>query len=127
MISIDWIKNNTQDSFGVVIHELTHVFQRYKGGQPSWLVEGIADYIRWAWYEGRTNFPKPNKAQGYLDSYQVTAGFLLWLENRQPGTVKKIDRMMRKEAYSYGRISTVLGGDLDTLWNQYSGYVSPLP
>src|SRR5262249_47274710 len=43
-----WVRNHPED-FGVVIHEMVHVIQSYPSGgnKPGWLVEGIADYIRW--------------------------------------------------------------------------------
>ena len=33
------------------IHELCHVVQSYPNGNPLWVTEGIADYVRWAIYE----------------------------------------------------------------------------
>ncbi|HEX4589872.1 MAG TPA: basic secretory protein-like protein, partial [Gemmataceae bacterium] len=36
-----------KDDFGAMVHETVHVVQQYRGrGNPGWLVEGIADYIR---------------------------------------------------------------------------------
>jgi hypothetical protein len=32
---------------GVLTHEMMHIVQSYPDGQPGWLVEGIADYVRW--------------------------------------------------------------------------------
>jgi hypothetical protein len=59
---------------------LAHVVQQYKTrGNPSWLVEGIADYMRWFHFEPPTHRPKlrnPVTAK-YTDSYQTTAGFLV--------------------------------------------------
>ena len=44
-ISGNWVKQHPDDT-GMVIHELVHVVQSYRRGRPFWLVEGIADYIR---------------------------------------------------------------------------------
>src|SRR5687768_10049513 len=68
-ISGKWIKDRPDD-LGMVVHELTHVIQAYPPQRPSpadpstnpkseirnpksvgWLVEGIADYVRWWRYE----------------------------------------------------------------------------
>src|SRR4029450_5344312 len=38
------------NDFGMMIHELTHTVQRY-ASRASWLVEGIADYVRYERYE----------------------------------------------------------------------------
>ena len=48
------------DDFGAMVHETVHVVQSYRvPGNPGWLVEGIADYIRFFKYEpgklGRIN------------------------------------------------------------------------
>lgn len=53
----DWFgKNLKGEAAGAVVHEMVHVVQQYrqvKGGNrnPGWLVEGMADYIRWFKYE----------------------------------------------------------------------------
>lgn len=49
-IAADWVKSQPND-FGMVVHELTHLVQRYPPGSPGWLVEGIADYIRAKYFE----------------------------------------------------------------------------
>jgi hypothetical protein len=47
-ISADHITRHPDD-YGMVVHELTHVLQRYPkfNKENWWLVEGIADYIRY--------------------------------------------------------------------------------
>jgi len=56
---------------------MAHFIQNYKGAGPGWLVEGIADYLRWAIYKGKPQdwFPFTDKPQGYKDSYRVAGGF----------------------------------------------------
>jgi hypothetical protein len=51
-INGQWITRNPHD-LGMVIHELVHVVQAYPRNRHNtgWLVEGIADYIRWWRYE----------------------------------------------------------------------------
>ena len=45
-LSAPFLRRAPEDA-GMVLHELTHVVQGYPGGQtPSWVVEGIADYVR---------------------------------------------------------------------------------
>jgi len=54
----------------------------YRGrGNPGWLVEGIADYIRWFKSEPESQRPRPNPAKAkYTDSYRTTAAFLNYVE-----------------------------------------------
>ncbi|MDO4557545.1 MAG: basic secretory protein-like protein, partial [Planctomycetia bacterium] len=73
-----WFDANLQgEAAGAVIHELVHVVQRYPQGRgrnrnPSWLVEGLTDYIRWFLYEPvvRPIRIDPDRSH-YTDSYQV--------------------------------------------------------
>ncbi len=56
-----WFRKNLQgEAKGAVVHELVHAVQQYgrarRGNRqaertPDWLVEGIADYVRWFLYE----------------------------------------------------------------------------
>jgi predicted GH43/DUF377 family glycosyl hydrolase len=119
-----WIKAHPED-IGLVVHELVHVAQGYgHGGRGnSWLTEGIADYIRWAVYEGKPLgwFPLSKRADGYHDSYQVTGGFLLWLESsKAPGIVRKANAALRAGKYNDSLFAEVSGGEsIDELWKQY--------
>ena len=106
----------------MVIHELTHVIQRYPKPQPWWITEGIADYIRWAIYEGKPQkwFPKNKKPDGYTAGYRETAGFLLWLESdKAPGIVKELNSAMRKQSYSDEIFKQRTGKGVKELWGEY--------
>ena len=51
-----------------MIHETCHVVQRYRGrGNPGWLVEGVADYVRFFVYE-------PGKAGPVNHLYRTLTG-----------------------------------------------------
>jgi hypothetical protein len=65
---------------GILIHELTHVLQPYKGSVPGWLVEGIADYNRWVRYEPHNCGAGPVGRESYKDGYGRAADFLGWVE-----------------------------------------------
>ena len=45
-ISAEWVTKKAPNDYGMVIHELTHIVQDYRGQGEGWLTEGIADYIR---------------------------------------------------------------------------------
>lgn len=117
-----WIEKHPDD-IGLVFHELVHVIQQYKGRVPSWAMEGIADYLRWAIFEGKPQqwFPYSRKEDGYHDSYQVTGGFFLWLEtNRCPGIVSKLNTAARKGEYKESLFTEYTGGaSLQALWADY--------
>ncbi len=118
-----WVDKHPDD-VGVVIHELVHVIQSYPRGNEGWLVEGVADYVRWAIYEGKPQewFPRPRKVKGYERGYRVAAGFLLWLEtDAAPGIVKKLNTAMRRGAYSPEIFKKETGKSLDELWAEYVG------
>jgi hypothetical protein len=71
------------DDVGAMVHETVHVVQGYRGGNnPPWLVEGIADYIRFFKYEpGKLGRIDPGRAR-YDGSYRVTAAFLAYLAEK---------------------------------------------
>jgi hypothetical protein len=83
-----WITQHPDD-LGMAVHELVHVVQQYPNSRnkPGWLVEGIADYIRWWRYEpeyhavrGRPRID-PEKSK-YTDSYRTTGYFLAWASKK---------------------------------------------
>src|SRR5262249_11040999 len=63
------------DDLGAMIHESVHCVQQYRGGggrAPGWLVEGIADYVRFFKYEpGKLPKLTPERAK-YDGSYKTT-------------------------------------------------------
>ncbi len=45
---------------GAIVHELVHVVQQYHSRKnPGWMVEGMADYVRWFNYEPAGKRPGP--------------------------------------------------------------------
>jgi len=89
------------DDVGAMVHETTHVVQRYRSrNNPGWLVEGVADYVRFFKFEpgnlGRIN---PQTAH-YNSSYRVTAAFLAYLvEKYDEQLVLKLNQLMREGKY----------------------------
>ena len=117
-----WVEKHPDD-IGLVVHEMVHVIQGYPNGNPGWLVEGIADYLRWAIFQGKSpdQFHRPKVKQGYKQSYQVAAGFLLWLESEiSPGIISKLNSSMRKGKYNDDIFKTESKKSLDELWDMYT-------
>jgi hypothetical protein len=97
------------DDVLLIVHELTHVLQGYRK-IPSWMTEGIADYVRFGLAEegkfGIRIDPARNKPR---DSYRVTGYLILQAEKRHPGLVKKL------------HLAGVSGGDVEQVWSAHCG------
>jgi hypothetical protein len=125
-ISADFVKRHTND-WGMVIHELAHVVQRYPGAKPGftkpgWLVEGIADYIRLVHFEPQARRPRinPDKAK-YTDAYKTTAGFLEWVEKQyDKALVKKFGAALRQGEFEDGLWKKHTGRTVDELWKEFT-------
>ena len=116
-----WIDSHPKDT-GTVIHELAHVIQAYKGRNPGWLVEGIADYIRWWIWEPPERRRLPNPARfKYTNSYQDTAAFLYWAEKQyDKDLVHKLNKHCRGNSYKDELFKEFTGKDLDTLSKEFA-------
>ena len=90
-----------QDDVGAMVHETVHVVQNYRTrNNPGWLVEGIADYIRFYKYEpGKARNPDPDRAK-YNGSYRVSTAFLSFAsEKYDKELVRKLNKAMREGEY----------------------------
>jgi hypothetical protein len=93
-----WFKAHPDD-FGAMVHEAAHVVQAYRGrGNPGWLVEGVADYVRFFKYEPAG---KIGRIRGKYDgAYRETAAFLAYVtEKYDKDIVKKLNKAMREGEY----------------------------
>jgi hypothetical protein len=109
-----WFRRQLQgEAKGAVVHELVHVVQQYGWARrtnpnatrtPGWLVEGIADYIRWFLYEPETRgaeVTKRNIARARYDSsYRISGNFLNWVtETYDKEIVRKLNEAARQGRY----------------------------
>ena len=116
--SAKWFLDHPDD-YGAVVHEMAHVVQAYRSrNSPGWLVEGIADYVRWFRYEPVNRRPRFDPRQHkYTDSYQVTGAFLDWIvQNKNPDFVRKMNVEMRHGRYKPELWKEFAGEELDALW-----------
>ncbi|MDG3004456.1 basic secretory protein-like protein [Paludisphaera mucosa] len=99
--SVKWFQDHPDD-VGAMIHETTHVVQRYRGrGNPGWLVEGVADYVRFILYEPQNIGGLNPRTARYDQSYRVTARFLDYINRKYDKEfVLKLNRAMRRGDYS---------------------------
>ena len=122
-----WFQQNLEgEAIGAVVHELVHVVQQYgrtRGGErnPGWLVEGVADYIRWFQFEPPSQRPRPNPARAkYTDSYRTTAAFLNYVvETHDKQLVKRFNAALRAHTYKPDLWKTYTGKTVDDLWEEY--------
>ena len=123
-VSADWLRHElNREAKGSLVHEMVHVVQQYgRNGYgsraPGWLVEGMADYIRWFKYEPQSHGADlvwmrkrgPNFSPHYDGSYRVTANFLNWVvEKYDASLISQLNQAMRDGVYA------------DSLWPQYTG------
>ena len=120
--AVEWFRKNLSgEAIGAVVHEMVHVVQKYPRDwrnnpaatrNPGWMVEGIADYIRWFKYEPQSHgavVRDPDSAR-YDASYRTTANFLNWVsENYDANIMAQMNAAMRQGRYS------------DDLWKQLTG------
>ena len=120
-----WFRRQLQgEAKGAVVHELVHVVQQYGRARrtnpnatrtPGWLVEGIADYIRWFLYEpetGGAEITGRNVARARYDaSYRVSGNFLNWVtKTYDKDIVRKLNVAAREGNYA------------ENLWKEHSGH-----
>jgi hypothetical protein len=118
--SVRYFKEHPDD-FGAMVHETAHVVQRYRGGRnPGWLVEGVADYVRFFKYEPGKLGPIDPKSARYDGSYRVTAAFLGYLSHKyDKDIVRKLNQRMRDGQYREAAFQELTGKpvqELDAEW-----------
>jgi hypothetical protein len=88
------------DDVGAMVHETVHVVQDYRGDCPGWLVEGIADYIRFFKYEpGKIGPINPRRAR-YNAAYRDSAAFLAYVSAKyDKALVRKVNALLREGRY----------------------------
>jgi hypothetical protein len=115
-IAVKWITDHPED-YGMVVHELTHVIQGYRRAGPSWLVEGIADYVRFAHYEPNTPIRINTQRASYRDGYRTTATFLAWLEKtHDKAIIRRLNKALRAGKYNKDLFKASTAKTLDDLW-----------
>lgn len=116
-----------RDDVGAMVHETVHVVQAYRRGKnPGWLVEGVADYVRFFKYEpgklGRINL----RTAHYNNSYRVSAAFLAYLVDKyDKDIVRKLNAAMREGRYDDNMIHTLTGKFLSELDDDWRATLRP--
>lgn len=121
-------RKNPQEIGGVLVHEMVHVVQSYSPQSvPGWLVEGIADYIRYGkiYSDQQGKEPPPmncREGQHYTtNTYGCAAAFLNYiLKDKSPEVLIDLNTALRLNEYNDAFFSTNIAGgkSLDQLWQE---------
>ncbi|MDA7518164.1 basic secretory family protein [bacterium] len=119
-----WFKNQLmKEAKGCVVHELVHVVQNYwlaprlnpnPSRTPSWVTEGLADYIRWFLFEpeskGAHYTPAQIRKMKHDASYRISANFIDWVSrNYKEDIASLINNAARNGRYD------------ESLWKKHTG------
>ena len=125
-----WFRANlATEAKGAIVHEMVHVVQQYGSFRqnhphadknPGWLVEGIADYVRWYAYEPQSDGTAISKhafaKAHYDDSYRTTANFLNFVaEKYDKHLVAELNSAMRNGTYTEDQWKTLTGKSVEQL------------
>ncbi|HEV2327492.1 MAG TPA: GH92 family glycosyl hydrolase [Verrucomicrobiae bacterium] len=110
-VSEQWCNDQMdRQAIGSLVHESVHVVQQYQFDDvPSWLVEGMADYIRWFKYEPQSHGADiewmrrqgANFSPSYDGSYRISANFLNWVTQKyDQNIVTEVNAAAREDKYT---------------------------
>ena len=122
-LNAQWVARAPKEAVGAAVHELVHIVQAYgKGNTPGWLVEGVADYIRWFLYEPESRGAEITSRNignaRYDGSYRVSANFLDWvirIYGRDGKFLLALNAALRDGAYTEDFWKAKTGKSLDEL------------
>ncbi|WP_068776950.1 basic secretory protein-like protein [Paenibacillus sp. FJAT-26967] len=108
---------------GILYHEIAHPYQQddHRYGEINYIVEGMADAVRFK--VGYHNRYGVSKGGSWMDSYQTTGSFFLWIdEYKHAGFLKKLNQSLSPfdgVDWTPDAIRTITGTPVDTLWAEF--------
>lgn len=112
-----WCRAHPTDT-GLTVHEMVHVVQ--SGGSPVWLVEAIADYVRWVRFEPEHLELPVDPASGPHVPYRPGGAFLAYCANHyDPQLVTELEDASRFNHYSDALFERYCGKPIDALWAEF--------
>lgn len=117
-VNADFARRNPMDT-GLTVHEGAHVIQ--SGGSPGWLVEAIADYVRWIRYEPQNlSYSIDFSKNTPRDPYQNGAVFLAWCElHYDAKLVTKLNDATRFGKYKDELFLKYCGKSIEDLYKEF--------
>jgi len=118
--SVKFFKMNPTD-VGAMVHETAHCVQLYQGrDNPGWLVEGMADYVRFYKFEPKRPGPLAPERAKFDGSYRTTAAFLAFLNTKcDPMLTRKLNGIMRDGKYNEGVWKELTGKTAEELGREW--------
>lgn len=119
-VNSTWCRAHPEDT-GLTVHEMAHAVQSMIAYNPVWLIEGIADYVRWIKFEPENYRARIDVEKAtYKDSYRTTATFLGWLELRYDSKlVTKLNHATRFGTYREEMFKEYCGKEVPVLWAEF--------
>jgi hypothetical protein len=107
------------DFIGVMHHEIAHYYQVNTSGAPGWIIEGMADFVRFK--SGYNSLNPRSKGGSYKDGYTNTAYFLWYLDDKYPNFVRQIELDLHGPSNSWdpNYFPNKTGKTVDDLWDEY--------
>ena len=102
-----------------------HIVQSYgDSNAPSWITEGIADYVRAVYginnVRGKWTMPDLTEEHNYDNSYRITARFFIWITQHYAAEfITKLDEQIRQKKYTDNSWKELTGKTLTELWEEY--------
>lgn len=131
-LNMKWAEKDPNDALGAMIHELAHVVQNYRVHRPpSWLAEGIADWVRWFNYEPREEREKQRRlaerSRKHNAAYRVTAAYLDWIAaTYDRDFVRKLNLICRAGEYNGAKTwEKLVGRTQEALANEWRFSMPP--
>lgn len=112
-----------------IVHELFHVVQNgYPGREENdtihVLCEGLADVVRYdlsVYEDPAWSLPAYAEGQSFMDSYTVTAAFLVWARDKfDDALCIRLNRILHEGGYGDHVWPHLTGYSLDELWAMYA-------
>lgn len=117
-VNADYARKNPKDN-GLTVHEAAHIIQ--SGGSPGWLVEAVADYVRWIRYEPQNFTYNVDLVKGTpRDPYRSGAAFLAWCElHYDAKLVTKLNDATRFGRYKDEMFLQYCGKPIEVLYKEF--------
>lgn len=128
-LNMKWAVSCPQEAPGACVHEYAHLVQDYgpRDGRaspyadtPGWLVEGIADWVRWFNYEGKAGINRANgdarRDPRHDGAYGLTASFLDHVAKKyKRNLLVKLNKACREGKYDESIWEELTGKSIETL------------
>ena len=123
-LSMEFVRNYPHEAKGACVHELAHAVQDFcprpgrshpYRGVPGWIVEGLADWVRWLNYEGEKGRKRVERdalrERAYDAGYGVSAVFLDWVAKKyNKDLIVKLNQICREGKYDEPKVWVELTG-----------------